>query len=96
MPYRVYRVLGSDRARLHEALGDDQLSRQSIVLRDARHFGRDDDALLLFVEGTEEGMRRADEILLYFAKPAPDAEALHQALKDEEDEAASGLGSIFG
>lgn len=96
VPHRVFRVAGADRARLDEALGDDQLSRQSIVLRDARHFGLAEDALYLFLEGSESGMRRADEILLYFAKPAADADALRQALKDEEDAAASGLGSIFG
>jgi hypothetical protein len=95
MPYRVYRVRGADRARLDEALGDDVLSRQSLTLRDARHFGRAEDALYLFVEGTEAGVLRADQVLLYFAEPAADAEALYGLLKDEEDAAASSLGSVF-
>lgn len=96
MPHRVYRVKTSDRTRLDEALGDDILSRQSLQTRDARHFGEPGDWLYLFVEGEEKGLLRADAVLLVFAERAPNADALHAKLKAEEDEAASGLGSIFG
>lgn len=81
---------------MEEALGDDVLGRQSIQVRDARHFGATEDWLYLFVEGEEKGMLRADALLLEFAERAPDADALHAKLKSEEDEAASGLGSVFG
>lgn len=96
MPHRVYRIKTADRARLDEALGDDILSRQSLQIRDARHFGAAGDHVYLFVEGEEKGMLRADALILEFGERAPNGDALHAMLKAEEDEAASGLGSIFG
>lgn len=96
MAHRVYRIKPSLRTRLEEALGDDILSRQSITMRDASHFGSKEDWVYLFVEGEEKGMLRADAVILEFGERAPDGDALHARLKAEEDEAASGLGSIFG
>lgn len=96
MAYRVYRMKPAQVPRLDEALGDDVLSRQSLQVRDARHFGMPGDWVFLFVEGGEAGVIRADALLLEFAERAPDAERLHHLLKAEEDEAASSLGSLFG
>lgn len=96
MPFRVYRFLPAQRAKLEEALGDDIVSRQSLTMRDARHFGVPGDHLYLFVEGTDAGLLRADAVLLEFGERAPGGEALYEMLKAEEDAAASGLGSVFG
>lgn len=96
MPFQVYRFPTALRAKLEEALGDDILSRQSLVIRDSRHFGTPGDWVYLFVEGEQKGITRADAVLLEFGERAPDAATLHQLLKDEEDAAAGGLGSIFG
>lgn len=96
MPFRVYRFPSAKRADMEAALGDDILSRQSLTVRDARHFGVPGEWVFLFVEGEEKGMLRADAVLLEIGERAPDGEVLHQMLKDEEDAAASGLGSVFG
>lgn len=96
MPYQVYRVNATDRPRLEAAMADDILSRQSLQVRDARHFGKPGGDVYLFVDGSEAGILRADALLLEFAERAPDAEALHAQLAAEDDAAASGLGSIFG
>lgn len=96
MPHRVYRFATSARAKLDEALGDDILSRQSLTLRDARHFGVPGDYVFLFVEGTDAGLLRADAVLLDIGERAPGGDALYDMLKQEEDAAATGLGSVFG
>lgn len=96
MPWQVYRVRAAQRAKLEEALGDDTLSRQSLQIRDAKHFGQTGDWVYLFVDGSEAGIFRADALLLDFAERAPDAQQLHDAMQAEDDAAASGLGSIFG
>jgi hypothetical protein len=96
MAWQVYRVKSSQRAQLEEALGDDILSRQSLQIRDARHFGIPGDWVYLFVDGGEAGITRADAVLLGFAERAPDADKLHDMLVAEDEAAASGLGSIFG
>lgn len=96
MPFQVYRFTGAQRAQLDAALGDDILSRQSLVIRDARHFGVPGDWTFLFVEGTDAGILRADAVLLDFGERAPDAKVLMDLLRAEEDAAATGLGSVFG
>ncbi len=96
VPLRVYRVPNTERSRLDQTLGDDVLSRQSLTIRDGRHFGLPGNETILFVEGTEQGVFRADELLASFAKRAEDEPGLLRQLKAEEDDAASGLGSIFG
>ncbi|HET6403868.1 MAG TPA: hypothetical protein VFH78_04420 [Candidatus Thermoplasmatota archaeon] len=96
MPHQVYRFPSSARARLDEALGDDILSRQSLTIRDARHFGVPGDWIFLFVEGEEKGIFRADAVLLEIGERAPEGPVLYQMLKDEEDAAASSLGSVLG
>lgn len=95
--YRVFKVQARDRARLEEAMGDDRLSRQSLTIRDARHFGVPGDHLYLFVEsGAPDGALRAEALLLEFAERAQEGDVLYQMLKEEEDRAASSLGAIFG
>jgi len=96
MAFQVYRVRAAQRAKLEEALADDILSRQSLQIRDARHFGVPGDWVFLFVDGSEAGILRADAVLLDFAERAPDAKTLHDLLVAEDEAAASGLGSIFG
>lgn len=96
MPFRVYRIKNADRPKLDAAMGDDILSRQSLRVTDAKHFGASGDWVYLFVDGEEKGMMRADALVLEFAERAPDADELHRKLQDEDDAAAAGLGSIFG
>lgn len=96
MAWQVYRLRAVNKPKLDEALGDDILSRQSLQVRDARHFGVPGDWVFLFVDGTEAGILRADAVLLDFAERAPDAKVLHDLLVAEDDAAASGLGSLFG
>lgn len=94
---RVFKVQSRDRDRLEAALGDDRLSRQSLTLRDARHFGVPGDHLYLFVEsGGPEGALRAEALLLTFAERAEEGDVLYQMLKEEEERAAEGVGALFG
>jgi hypothetical protein len=94
--YRVFKVQARDRGLLDEAMGDDRLSRESLTIRDARHFGVPGDHLYLFVEASPEGALRAEALLLPFAERAPEGDVLYQMLKEEEERAASSLGAVFG
>lgn len=96
MAFQVYRFPSSARARLDAALADDIVSRQSLVIRDARHFGVPGDYIFLFVEGSDAGIFRADAVLLEFGERAPAAATLMDLLKAEEDQAADSLGAVFG
>ncbi|MHB8606072.1 MAG: hypothetical protein ACYDCK_12545 [Thermoplasmatota archaeon] len=96
MAYRVFEVTTKDRARIDETLADDIVGRQSIVVRDASHFGMGDGAVFVMVEGEEKALLRAETLFLEYAKRAAAAEEIHRRIKAEEDDAASGLGFIMG
>lgn len=97
MTYRVFEIRAKDRARYEEAVQDDVLGRQSLTLRDAKQLGYTDrDTFFVLVEGTEQGLYRAETLLLEFARRAAKPEEILKQIKDEEDQAASGLGFILG
>lgn len=96
MAYRVFEVRTKDRPLLDAAMQDDTLSRQSIVIRDARHFGFDRDTMFVLIEGVDDAMFRAEGLILDFGRRLPEADDIYQRIKAEEDEAAGGVGFVFG
>lgn len=94
--YRVFRVPS---AGAQEALlKDDLVSRQSVEVRDAKALGVGGEGTLILVEGAEAGVARAEALLqgVGRALPGPEAEAVYRRFRSQDDEAASGMGLIFG
>ncbi|MBI1972287.1 MAG: hypothetical protein HYS53_03225 [Candidatus Aenigmarchaeota archaeon] len=78
-------------------LKDDLVSRQSLVFRTAGNYGFKEDAILVKISGSDEGVERAKELIGGKGKPVEGAErerVLNQ-IKDEEDAVAQGFGNIF-
>lgn len=96
--YRVFRVPPGQASALDALYKDDVVGRQSVTVREARSLGLGGDGTLVLVEGSEVGMKRAEEILKGTVTDlkGKDAEAAYRAFKAQDDEAASGLGLIFG
>jgi hypothetical protein len=97
MPWTLYSVPSAKRPELDAVLKDDVVSRQSQKVRDAGALGGPADRVYVLVEGSPEGVARADQLIATVGeKLAPaDATALHQKFKDEEDAASSGMGLFF-
>ncbi len=97
MAWTLYSVPAGKRAELDAVLHDDQLSRQSQKVRDAKSLGGPSDALYVLIEGSGEAVRRADELLppVGARLPVAEAEALYRKLKDEEEAASAGMGLFF-
>ena len=96
--YRVFR-LPSDKLAMLDAVYQDNLAgRQSITAREARTLSLGGGGSLVLVEGSEEGVARAEAVLKDVAAPltGADAEAAYRAFRSQDDEAASGLGLVFG
>ena len=77
---------------------DDVVARQTVNFREARALGFPKDGYYLEIDGPHEAIKRAKEILGAMAKEAEGKEkedVLHK-IKDEEDRAAEGFGSLFG
>ena len=97
MPWTLLSVPSTRKADLDAALRDDLLSRQSLKVRDAPSLGGPAATVYVLVEGTEEATRRAESLLAEFATrlPAAVAQALYARLKEEEENASSGMGLFF-
>ncbi len=97
MAWTLFTVPNSKRAELDAVLHDDQLSRQSQKVRDAKALGGPADSVYVLLEGAPDAVRRAEELLgpVGTRLPAADAEALYRKFKDEEESASAGMGLFF-
>ena len=80
-------------------LKDDLVGRQSIVIRlsSALALGPDYLPVVVLVEGSEEALGRAKLLLGPGAVLSMEsAEKVRKAIQEQEDDAASGMGLIFG
>ncbi len=96
--YRVFRILPANLGALDAVYHDDLAGRQSITVREARALGLGGEGSLVLVEGSDEGIARADGLLKEHAAPltGAEAEAAYQAFRSQDQDAASGLGLVFG
>jgi len=96
--YRVFRVPLAKGAQADVLWKDDVVSRQSITARDAKSLGMTGDERYVLVEGSDAGIARATEMLKDFAKALAGAEAetVYRRFRAQDEEAASGMGLIFG
>jgi hypothetical protein len=97
MAWTIFSVPTTKRAELDAALADDIVARQSRKLRDAPTLGGPSGELFVFIEGSTEGVARAEALLAPVGKKLPkaDADALERKLRDEDDAASAGMGLFF-
>jgi len=96
--YRVFRILPTKLAAMDVVYQDNLAGRQSITVREARTLGVGGEGSLVLVEGSDEGVSRAEALLKENATllTGADADAAYKAFRSQDDEAASGLGFVFG
>ena len=96
--YIVFEVPKEKARQADKALKDNIVSRQSIVVRDARTLDVNKDAQFVMIEGSEEGVETAKELFKEIGSILPEAEAksIYDKIKDQDDAAASGVGMLFG
>lgn len=99
MVYAIFEVKKEDSRKIDEVLKDDLVSRQSITTRDASSLDIDKDAVYVKIEGSEEGVRRAEELFKELSAKKLDekeAEEINKRMEAQDESAALGLGSVFG
>lgn len=99
MSYIIFEVKTDDIGNINKVVKDDLVSRQSILTRDASALGIDKDVTFLKIEGSEDGLKKATELADEFGfkkLPEKEAEKINDKILAEEEEAADGMGMIFG
>jgi hypothetical protein len=98
MAYVIFEVKSAEAGKIQTMLQDDIVNRQSIVIRDANSLDIKGAASYLKVEGSTEGLKRAEELAkeLEIKKlPEKKAKKIDEKIKEQEDSAATGMGMIF-
>ena len=98
MPYVIFELKSVEAGKINTIIKDDLVSRQSIVIRDANSLDVKKEVSYLKVEGSAEGVKRAEELAkeLGISKlPEKKAKKLDEKIKEQEDSAATGMGMIF-
>ena len=98
MSWTIFRVPTARTGDLDAALADDLVSRQSRKIRDAATLGGPSGELVVLIEGTPEGVARADAVLGPVGTRLTGAEAqeLFDRLAEEDRASAAGMGMLFG
>ena len=97
MAYKVFRVEAEKNMVIAKVSKDDLVGRQSIVVRESQALGMEPGWKFLLIEGSEEGVSRAAELMKENGvSPYEKGEEVYRKIKEEEDNAAGGMGMIFG
>ena len=96
--YRVFRLLPTNLPALDAVYHDNVAGRQSITVREAKTLGLTGEGSLVLIEGSDEGVARAEALLKDNATPVTgaEAEAAHNAFRSQDEDAAAGMGFVFG
>ena len=82
----------------NKVYSDELVSKQSITVRDNAAIGMKKEGYYILIEGEEEAIKHAKEILKGLADElsGKDEEDVLSAIEQQESSAAEGFGAIFG
>jgi hypothetical protein len=97
MAWTIFTVPSGRKTELDAVLQDDVVARQSQTIRDAASMGGTAGHLYVIIEGSPEGVARANTLLAPLGVQLPPAEGqgLYRRFKDEQDAASAGMGLFF-
>jgi hypothetical protein len=97
MAYEIFDVKKEHKSKADEVLKDDLISRQSIVIRDAKVMDVKLHETLILIEGSDNAIAKAKELFSEIGKrlEGKDRAEVYKKFKDEEGEVLSGVGLIF-
>ena len=98
MSYVIFEVKSAEAGKIQTMLQDDIVNRQSIVIRDANSLDIKEAVSYLKVEGSTDGLKRAEELAKELGMTKlteKKAKEIDEKIKEQEDSAATGMGMIF-
>ena len=95
--YKVFEVDLDKDEIISDVISDDLVSRQTTSVRDGRSLGFDEDMKYVMVEGSEEAVEKAKELFSeHDVSESGQAKEIREAIKEEDESAAEGIGTVFG
>jgi len=98
MAYVIFEVKSEDAGKINTVIKEDIVSRQSILTRDSSSLNIEGNVLFLKIEGSKEGIQKAEELAKeqgFLKLDEKKAEEVNKKIIEQEDSAASGMGMIF-
>ena len=98
MTYIIFEAKPDETGKIEKIIKDDLVSRQSILTRDSSSLNVKGHFSYLKIEGSEEGLKKAEELAKELGLKKLDkkkAKAIDDKIKEQEDSAATGMGMIF-
>ncbi len=98
MAYSIFEIKTEDAGKINKVTTDDMVSRQSILTRDSSSIGLKGNFLYLKIEGSDQGIKKAEELAKEQGFKKLDnkkAKKINDKITEQEDSAASGMGMIF-
>lgn len=98
MDYIIISLAKDKGAALGKLVQDDLVSRQTINIREAKGLGIEKDETYILIEGSEEALKKAQDLISGEGAtlPSPEREMIRDLLRKAEEEVAEGLGLMFG
>ena len=94
---KIFLVSNENKAKAEEAIKkDDLVSRSSIVIRSASSLGIEEEGYFIVIDGKEEAVKKAEELLKDLAKKYEKKEEVEKKMKEQEESAIEGFGNILG
>jgi len=96
--YVIFEVKAAEAGKINTIIKDDLVSRQSIVIRDANSLDIKEDVSYLKVEGSKEGLQKAEDLAKELGMKKLDekkAKKINDKITEQENSAATGMGMIF-
>jgi hypothetical protein len=96
--YVIFEIKSEDVGKINKVIKDDLVSRQSILTRDSNSLSMKGDFTYLKIEGSEEGVKKAEELAKEFEFKKLDSKKskeINEKINEQEDSAATGMGMIF-
>ena len=98
MAYIIFEIKSDEIGKINKIIKDDLVSRQSILTRDANSLNMKGDSSYLKIEGSQEGLKKAEELAKDLELKKLDekkSKEINDKILEQEDDAATGMGMIF-
>ena len=98
MAYAIFELKKDNINIIEEIKKDDLISRQSLWTRDAKSLDVKGDTIFFKIEGDNQAIAKAEELLSETSKMlvGSEKEKINEKFIEDEDKASEGMGFIFG